>query len=257
MKKKFIVANWKLNGDIKTISNFLKNLKLKAPLYLKYNTIIIAPSTIYLERVYKNIKDINIFVSAQDVDINKKGAFTGETSILMLKDIGVKYVIIGHSERRFLHNEDNKLITEKFGLIKSLNLIPILCIGESENERKENKTKEVIKNQLSMILKRFGNKIFTNTIIAYEPIWAIGTGISADPIYVQSIHKFIKNYINTYDANNIEKLIVQYGGSINSKNAKNFLEQPDIDGLLIGSASLIYEEFLKILKISNDILVNN
>ncbi|QFQ32481.1 triose-phosphate isomerase [Buchnera aphidicola (Aphis fabae)] len=254
MKKKFIVANWKLNGNIETISNFLKCLKSKISLYLKYNTIVIAPSTIYLERVYRNIKDINIFIGAQDVDINQKGAFTGETSILMLQDIGVQYVIIGHSERRLFHNESNELVAKKFGLIKSLNLIPILCIGENEIEKKQNNTKKVIKNQLDIIFENFGEKAFINTIIAYEPIWAIGTGMAADPIYVQSIHKFIKNYINQYNTNNLENLIIQYGGSVNSKNAKGFLEQPDIDGLLIGSASLIYEEFLKILKISSDIL---
>lgn len=254
MKKNFIVANWKLNGNIETISNFLKYLKLKIPLYSQYNKIVIAPSTIYLERVYKKIKDINVFLGAQDVDINKKGAFTGETSILMLEDIGVKYVIVGHSERRFFHNETDKLIAKKFGLIKSLNLIPILCIGESANEKKQNKTEKILKNQLDVIFEYFGEKAFINAIIAYEPIWAIGTGVSADPIYVQSIHKLIKNHINEYNANNIEKLIVQYGGSVNSKNAKSFLEQPDIDGLLIGSASLMHKEFLKILKISNDIL---
>ncbi|QCI18848.1 triose-phosphate isomerase [Buchnera aphidicola] len=254
MKKNFIVANWKLNGNIQTISNFLNHLRLKISLYLQNNTVVIAPSTIYLERVYNYIKDMNIFLGAQNVDINTQGAFTGETSILMLKDIGAKYVIVGHSERRFLHNENNELISKKFGLVKSLNLIPILCIGETETQKKKNKTKEILTNQLNVIFQDFGEKAFINSIIAYEPIWSIGTGISADPIYVQSIHKFIKDYINKYNSSDIEKIIVQYGGSVNSKNAKNFLEQPDIDGLLIGSASLMYEEFLKILKISNDIL---
>ncbi len=253
MKKKIIVANWKLNGNIQTISNFLEYVKLKISLYLKCNTVVIAPSTIYLERVYRNIKDINIFLGAQNVDVNKQGAFTGETSILMLKDIGVKYVIVGHSERRYFHGENNKLITQKFGLIKELNLIPILCIGESETEKKQNKTKEILRNQLNMILEKFGEKAFENTIIAYEPIWAIGTGVSADPIYVQLIHKFIKDYINECNIKNQQNIIIQYGGSVNSKNAKSFLEQPDIDGLLVGSASLIYEEFFNILEIANNI----
>lgn len=254
MNKKIIVANWKLNGSIQEISNFLKHLKLKISIYLKYNTIIIAPPTIYLERVYKYAKDINFFLSAQDVDIHKKGAFTGETSILMLQDIGVQYVIIGHSERRFFHNESNELIAKKFSLVKSLNLIPILCIGENASEKNQNQTKKILTDQLDLILKYFGMQAFVNTIIAYEPIWAIGTGISADPIYVQSIHKFIKDYIKKNNANNLEKLIVQYGGSVNSKNAQSFLEQPDIDGLLIGGASLMHKEFVKILQISNNIL---
>lgn len=254
MKKKIIVANWKLNSNIKMISNFLKHFKLKVSRYLKYNTVVIAPSTIYLERVYRNIQNTNILLGAQDVDINKKGSFTGETSILMLQDVGVKYVIIGHSERRFFHNESNEIIAKKFGLIKSLNLTPILCIGESQIEKQQNKTKEVLRNQLDIIFKKFGSKAFVNTIIAYEPIWAIGTGISADPTYVQLIHRFIKDYINKCNNNNTNELIIQYGGSVSSKNAENFLHQPDVDGLLIGNASLIYEELLNILQISNNIL---
>ncbi|CAL4322886.1 Triosephosphate isomerase [Buchnera aphidicola (Protaphis terricola)] len=259
MKKKIIVANWKLNGNTKTISNFLINFKLHVLPYLKYNTIVISPSTIYLERVYNNIQNLNIFLGAQNVDVNIKGSFTGETSILMLKDIGVKYVIIGHSERRFFHNETNEIINKKFDLIKKFNLIPILCIGESQDEKNKNQTKEALKNQLNHIIKHLGIQAFSNSIIAYEPIWSIGTGISADPIYVQKIHQFIKNYIykNQNDINNIKNLSIQYGGSVNIKNAKNLLEQPDIDGLLVGNSSLIYEDFLKIIKISSDIFKKN
>lgn len=254
MKKKIIIANWKLNTNIKNISIFLKNLQLNISSYLKYNTVIIAPPTIYLERIYKKINNLNIFLGAQDVDIHKQGAFTGETSILMLKDIGVKYVIVGHSERRLFHNENNKLIAKKFGLIKNSYLIPILCIGESEDEKRNNKTEEIIKNQLDIIFEFFGEKAFVNSIIAYEPIWAIGTGLSADPEYVESIHQFIKDYINQYSSNNLEEIIIQYGGSINAKNAKSFLEKSSIDGLLVGSASLDCKEFLEIIKVSNEIL---
>ncbi|QFQ32135.1 triose-phosphate isomerase [Buchnera aphidicola] len=254
MRKKIIVANWKLNSNIKNISIFFKNLKLNISSYLKYNTVVIAPSTIYLERVYKKINNLNVFLGAQDVNLNKKGAFTGETSILMLKDVGVKYVIVGHSERRLFHNESNELIAKKFSLIKNSYLIPILCVGESKDEKRRNQTKEIIKNQLNTIFELLGEKAFINSIIAYEPIWAIGTGLSADPVYVESIHKFIKDYINHYSSNNLEEIIVQYGGSINSKNAQSFLQKPNIDGLLVGSASLDYKEFLEIIKISNDIL---
>ncbi|AEO08659.1 triosephosphate isomerase [Buchnera aphidicola str. Ak (Acyrthosiphon kondoi)] len=254
MKKFFIAANWKLNGNINMISNFFKYLKLQSSIHSKKNTIIIAPPTIYLERVYKDVSNMNIFLGAQNIDIHLKGAFTGETSVLMLEDIGVKYVIIGHSERRLMHNETNDIIIKKFHLIKESNLIPILCIGETEIDKKNGKTQEVITEQLHDIFKKIGKSAFKNTIIAYEPIWAIGTGLSAEPKDVQLIHKFIKNYIVKHDSIDINDIIVQYGGSINYSNAKKFMEQPDINGLLIGNASLDPAEFCRIIKISDHIL---
>jgi len=253
-KKKILVANWKLNGNTKTISYFLNSLKSKIAFFSIKSVVVIAPPTIFLERVYKSINDTNIFLSGQNIDIHITGAFTGENSVLMMKDVGVQYVIIGHSERRLLHNENNEIISKKFALVKNLNLIPILCIGETAVEKKSNKTKEVLIKQLDFILHSLGEKAFRNTIIAYEPIWAIGTGIAEDPLNVQKIHYFIKNYIKKYDIISAENLTVQYGGSVNSLNAESFLKQPDIDGLLIGSASLKYEEFFKIIQISDSLL---
>ncbi|ADP67280.1 triose-phosphate isomerase [Buchnera aphidicola] len=252
MKKFFITANWKLNGNIKMISSFFKYLKLYSSSYLEKNTVIIAPPTIYLERVCKNISNMNIFLGSQNVDINLNGAFTGETSILMLRDIGVKYVIIGHSERRFLHHETDDIIAKKFHLIKKSNLTPILCVGETEIEKKHNQTGQVIQRQLNLILKNLGTSAFKNIIIAYEPIWAIGTGVSADPEHVQLIHVFIKNYILKYSSINRNDIIIQYGGSINHTNVKKFIEQPDINGLLIGNSSLSAKEFLEIIKIAHE-----
>ncbi|QCI24378.1 triose-phosphate isomerase [Buchnera aphidicola (Muscaphis stroyani)] len=256
MKKKLIVANWKLNGDKKTIAHLMNNF---TSCFLKNNnnTIVISPSFIYLDRMCQKIHhNKNVFVASQNIDINVKGAFTGEISILMLKDIGVKYVIIGHSERRFVHQETNDVIAKKFFLIKKYNLIPILCVGETQEQKKCGKTEEILKDQLNSILKICGNQSFRNTVIAYEPVWAIGTGQSAIPKNVQMIHKFIKNYIFQYDSISKESIIIQYGGSVNQLNAKMFLEQPDIDGLLIGSASLNLKEFFKIIEISNSFLKN-
>jgi len=252
MKKTLIVANWKLNGNIKMISSFFEHLKLHSLKHLENNIVVIAPPNIYLERVYKNIKNMNIFLGAQNVDINLQGAFTGEISALMLKDIGVKYVIIGHSERRLLHHEKNNTIAKKFDLIKNLNLIPILCVGETALEKQYGHTQEIITKQLNCIFKKLGTSAFNNAVIAYEPVWAIGTGLSADPKDVQLIHKYIKKYIKKNDLNNIHDITVQYGGSINCTNAKEFIKQPDIDGLLIGNASLNPKEFLKIIKIAHD-----
>lgn len=253
MKKFLIVANWKLNGSINMISSFFEYIKLHASIYLEKNIIVIAPPTVYLERVYTIINKMNIFLGAQNVDMNLKGAFTGETSIIMLKEIGVKYVLVGHSERRLWHHENNDVISKKIHLIKKFNLIPILCIGETKNDRDNGKTITIIKNQLDDIIAILGKLVFQNIVIAYEPIWAIGTGLSADPKDIQLIHKFIKNYVRTYDLS-IKNILVQYGGSVNQKNVKSFISQPDIDGLLVGSASLNAEEFFKIIQISHDFL---
>lgn len=250
MKKFLIVANWKLNGSINMISSFFEYFQLNALDYLKKNIVVVAPPTIYLERVYNNIKDINIILGAQNVDIHVEGAFTGETSIIMLKDVGVKYVIIGHSERRLWHNETDDLILKKMHIIKQLNLVPIICIGETKKDKDNGDTKKVLQKQLDCILNKLDIRLFQNIIIAYEPIWAIGTGVSANPENVQLVHQFIKNYIMTYHLS-IENIIVQYGGSINSDNAHSFIVQPDIDGLLIGNASLNPECFLKIIKIAH------
>lgn len=251
MRKKLIIANWKLNSNKKFISNYVKFLKFHINSFdSQKNIIAIAPPDVYLERVYKKIKNTNILVASQNVDINLEGAFTGETSILMLKDIGIKYVIVGHSERRLFHNEIDSIILKKFHLIKRSNLIPILCIGETKDDKKNTQTKNIIEKQLNSIFQKLGKSAFRNTVIAYEPIWAIGTGVSADPKEVQTIHQFIKSYIYEHDPES-KNIIIQYGGSINSLNVKEFIKQPDIDGFLIGSASLKVEEFLKIIKIAS------
>ena len=250
MKKFLIIANWKLHGSIKIISDFLEFLKLNISIYLKKNIVVIAPPTIYLERVKKYISDMNVFLCSQNVDINLKGAFTGETSILMLQDIGVKYVIVGHSERRLFHNETNHIVAKKFCLIKKSNLIPILCIGETEYDKNNGQTKKIITEQLDCIFKSFGETAFRNAVIAYEPLWAIGTGVSADPKSVQYIHKFIKNYVAQHDLISMKNITILYGGSVNYSNAKEFIKQPDINGLLIGSASLYSSEFLKIIEVA-------
>ncbi|CAL4322207.1 triose-phosphate isomerase [Buchnera aphidicola] len=253
MKQFLIVANWKLNQKKIIISKFLMQLQAYLSCHIEKNIIVIAPAFVYLDRLCKNIVHKNLFVSAQNIDVNLSGSFTGEVSILMLKDIGVKYVILGHSERRIFHYENNDIIAKKFYLAKSHNLIPILCIGETKEEKKLKKTYEILKNQINCIFNICGKSAFRNTVIAYEPIWAIGTGQSADAEKVQIIHQFIKNYIAEHDSVSIDSLIIQYGGSISSLNAKPFLEQPDISGLLIGNASLEYKEFLKIIKIAHKI----
>lgn len=254
MRKFLITANWKLNGNIEMIAIFLKFLNNYLITHKQKNIIVLAPPVIYLDRVYQNIKHSRLFLGSQNVDVHLQGAFTGEISGIMLKDIGVKYVIIGHSERRILHHENNELIVDKFRLIKSLKLVPILCIGETEKEKKYCQTEKILENQLNCIFNALGKQAFRKTVIAYEPIWAIGTGLSENPKNVQLIHEFIKNYIREHDMESIKDLIIQYGGSIDASKTKIFLEQPDINGLLIGGASIKYREFIKIIDIANNII---
>ncbi len=180
--------------------------------------------------------------------MNLSGAFTGETSAEMLKDIGAQYIIIGHSERRTYHQESDELIAKKFGVLKEIGLIPVLCIGESEAENEAGQTEAVCAKQLDAVLNTLGVKAFEGAVIAYEPIWAIGTGKSATPAQAQAVHKFIRDHIAKQDAAVAAQVIIQYGGSVNDKNAAELFTQPDIDGALVGGASLKADAFAVIVK---------
>lgn len=246
-----IIGNWKLNSNKNFIKNFIKKFDIEIKNYYRFCKIIITPPIIYLYYMQKLLLKKNIYLGAQNVDFNNLGAFTGEISPIMLKDFNISYVIIGHSERRINHYENNESIAKKFLVLKKENLIPILCIGETKNEKTENKTIDVCKKQIDIIFKYCGNNAFNNTIIAYEPIWAIGSGISPSLQEIQSLASFLKDYIKYKSKEKLENFYIQYGGSVTSKNAKNIISLPDINGLLIGNSSLILEEFIKIIKIIN------
>ncbi|WP_343191958.1 triose-phosphate isomerase [Buchnera aphidicola (Formosaphis micheliae)] len=251
MRKKIIIANWKLNGNKKSIIKFLTLLN---QFYFnkeeELNTLVVMAFPImYIHLANSIINQKNIFMCAQNVDVNLYGSFTGEISVNMLQDIGVRYVIIGHSERRMYHKENNNIIAKKFKLVKDANLIPILCIGENEKEKKLGQTQLVCQKQLNDILNLLGSQAFENSIIAYEPIWSIGTGQVASLNYIQTVHNFIKNYINQHNNINWKNTFVQYGGSVDENNIYSLISQPDVDGVLIGGASLDYKRFSKIINI--------
>lgn len=249
IKKPYIIANWKLNGNKKTIQNSIITLtKTLNNNVFNYLNLIISPPIVYIDAVQNLMINNNIQLCAQNVDIHTSGAFTGETSVLMLKDLGVKFALIGHSERRMYHKENDSYITKKFSLLKTENIIPILCIGEKKINSDFTHNLDSYTKQIDSIIKLLGVKAFKNTIIAYEPEWAIGTGLNAKPEVVQSIHKNIRNYIAQYDKNIAHQVLIQYGGSVNLNNIISFISQQDIDGVLIGSASLNTENFLKIIK---------
>ncbi len=246
MRRPLVIGNWKLNGSthmLKEITTSLRNaLKM-----VEGCSVAIAPPVMYLDQARRALTGSEIALGAQNVDIKLSGAFTGDISADMLKDIGAKYIIIGHSDRRIYHKENDEAIAKKFSVVQSVGLIPVLCIGETKRENEDGKTKEVCARQLDAILNTLGTIAIKNSVIAYEPLWAIGTGKSATPLQAQSVHKFIRDYIAQYDANITSKLIIQYGGSVNDKNAAALFAQPDIDGALVGSASLKADLFSAIV----------
>lgn len=246
MQTPLIVGNWKLNGNKKIINHFFTALLDQLKHVESYN-VVIAPPFPYLDYI-KNILSKNnckIKLGAQNVDINLYGSFTGAISGNMLKDIGVQYVIIGHSECRKLYQESNELIAKKFFLLKNIGLIPILCIGENQHEK--NKALDVCIKQLESIIQLQGIQLLKNTIIAYEPIWAIGSGIAAKHQDVQKIHHDIRCYLQEKSLEISNDIIILYGGSIDNNNCSEFLAETDINGLLVGSASLNADIFFKII----------
>ncbi|WGO83518.1 triose-phosphate isomerase [Arsenophonus apicola] len=246
MRHPLVMGNWKLNGSTKMVKELIENLRNELNSVTGCD-VAIAPPALYLAQAQQALAGSKIVLGAQDVDVNLSGAFTGDTSAEMLKDIGAKYIIIGHSERRTYHQESDEYIARKFAVLKSQGLIPVLCIGESEEENSAGKTEQVCARQIDAVLNSLGAGAFENSVIAYEPIWAIGTGKSATPAQAQAVHKFIRDHIAKQDRAIAEQVIIQYGGSVNANNAAELFSQPDIDGALVGGASLKADAFAAIV----------
>lgn len=247
MRHPLVIGNWKLNGSKQMFNDLIAALRNKLSSVVGCD-VAIAPPLTYLDLAKHHLGGSRILLGAQNVDTHLSGAYTGEVSAEMLKDIGVEYIIIGHSERRTYHKENDEFIAEKFAVLKEAKLIPVLCIGESEAENEAGQTEAVCARQIDAVLNSLGAKAFENTVIAYEPIWAIGTGKSATPAQAQAVHKFIRGHIAKHDAAIAEQVIIQYGGSVNAGNAAKLFTQPDIDGALVGAASLKADAFTVIVK---------
>ncbi len=256
MNKKIIICNLKLNGNKKFIKNYIKKIKKKINLY-KNIKILISPPILYTYYVYNLIKKTKIKLTSQNVDIHIKGSYTGEISAKMLKDINTKYVIIGHSERRKYHLENNKTLLKKIIISKKLNIKPIICIGENLDEYKSKKSKKKCIKQLKYFIKKKNINIFKKTIIAYEPIWSIGTGNIPTTKHINKIIKYIKNYLINNSKNLKNKFKIIYGGSINKENFKNIINNKNINGLLIGKSSLNINNIIKIIKNINNNIIKN
>ena len=244
MKKLFIVANWKMNGNKESNEELVNYINEKVDKDSNIEVIICPPFT-YLTQILE-LKIPSIKIGAQNISESQNGAFTGEISGSMLQDMKIDYVIIGHSERRQMYNDTNTVIAQKFELAHQNNLIPILCVGESFSERKTGQTVSVVEAQIKSVIEATCIELFTKSIIAYEPVWAIGTGETASPEQAEEVHSNIRSIIEEYDSKIATSIPILYGGSVNGANSKELFTMGNINGGLIGGASLNGEEFVEI-----------
>ncbi len=249
MRKKLIVANWKMNGTLATITHLLNEIIANTASKVSTECVILPPA-LYLAAVEKQLMSTDIRWGAQNVYPKSAGAYTGEVSATMLSDFNCDYVLVGHSERRTKFNESEKFVADKFHHVKEHGMIPLLCIGESLEQRNSGLTEQVLAQQLVAIVER-NKDAFRKCVIAYEPIWAIGTGQSASPEQVQEVHKIIRKLIAEYSISEADKVSILYGGSVTPANAKSLFAMSEVDGGLIGGASLHAQQFADIFKCIN------
>ncbi len=251
MRTKLIAGNWKMNKDIHESATLVEQLRSQAILGQGDSlpvTVLICPPLTSLVIAKMMIKDAPIKLGAQNMSQHEEGAYTGEVSAKMLKSIGCEYVVLGHSERRQYFKESNELINAKAKQALKHELTPIICVGETLEEREAGVTEEIIKTQVKGVLSEMTSDQVEKVVIAYEPVWAIGTGKTATTAQANDVHKFIRKLIGQlYSWAVAEKIIIQYGGSMNDKNAAELLSQSDIDGGLIGGASLKADAFAMII----------
>jgi triosephosphate isomerase len=247
MRRKLVVGNWKMHGSVAENQALLAALKPVLGNQKEVGVAVCAPFP-YLAQLKSELYGSVIAWGAQNVSEQAKGAFTGEVSTSMLKDFGCTYVIVGHSERRSIYGESDELVAKKYMAAQSSGLIPILCVGETLAEREGGITEQVVARQLDAVIQAAGFESLTKAVVAYEPVWAIGTGKTATPEQAQAVHAFIRGKIAGLNKQVADGLVIQYGGSVKAANAAELFSQPDIDGGLIGGASLVADEFVAICK---------
>ena len=248
MRKPIIAGNWKMNKTIKEALELINSLKREL-VYIEGVDIIVCPPYTALSDASEILMDSNIKLGAQDVYWEHSGAFTGEVSALMLKDVACEYVILGHSERRKYFFETDEAVNKKIKTSLSVGLTPICCVGETLDEREEEKTFDIIERQLQGALKGLSQEDMSRLIIAYEPVWAIGTGKTATPAQAEEVHKFIRTWLESrYSYQTSQDLRILYGGSVKPSNTKELMQENDIDGALVGGASLESTAFIEIVK---------
>ena len=244
MRRKIVAGNWKLHGS----RDFATSLvgKVAAALPLDGVEVVILPPLPYLGDLVEDFQHTTLAVGAQDVSSNQEGAYTGEVSAKMLVDVGARFGLVGHSERRQYHHESSEHVARKFLAAVNAGLRPILCVGESLQQREAGLTEDVIASQLRPVLDLVSAAAFEGAVVAYEPVWAIGTGRTASPAQAQAVHAFIRGEVARYDARIADSLPILYGGSVKPDNASELFSQPDVDGGLVGGASLVAADFIAI-----------
>ncbi|MFC1808524.1 triose-phosphate isomerase [Candidatus Omnitrophota bacterium] len=253
MRKKVIAGNWKMYKTVPESINLVNAIKAGVQ---KFNSteIVVCPSFTNLNGVAGLLDETNIGLGAQNMHTETEGAYTGEISPLMLKDIGCRYVIIGHSERRQYFGETDESVNAKLKVAISYNLAPIVCIGETLTEREAGKTEQVIEKQFFGAFEGISNKDMAKIIIAYEPVWAIGTGKTATPRQAEDVHRLIRLFLSQNFAKEVsDNLRILYGGSVKPDNSAELLKQRNIDGALVGGASLKAESFIQIVEAAEEV----
>lgn len=246
MRKKIVAGNWKMNYDLAETEMFL--VELKKQVFPENVVVMIAPAFTNLNHAFNSLREHPVEVAAQNMHQSDEGAFTGEISAKMLKSVGVNTVILGHSERRAIFNEDSAVLAEKVNTALKNEILVIFCIGEELEDRKQENHFNLIKTQLTEGLFHVSNEAWENIVIAYEPVWAIGTGETASPEQAQEMHKFIRKTIaENYSKAISDNVSILYGGSVKPNNAVEIFGQPDVDGGLIGGAALQAESFMDIV----------
>ena len=248
MRKKLVAGNWKMHGTramaTSLVGELVKHLGGQSD-------VAVLPPFPYLAELIERYEDSVLAFGAQDVSERVRGAFTGEVSAEMLADVGCRYVLVGHSERRQYHDESNELVAAKFDVAREAGLTPILCVGETLEQRDSGTTESVIGMQIDAVLSRCGIEAFSTAVVAYEPVWAIGTGRTATPDQAQAVHAHIRGMLARDNATIAGSLRILYGGSVKPDSAAGLFGQPDIDGGLIGGASLVATDFLAICAAAN------
>jgi triosephosphate isomerase len=245
MRRPVVAGNWKMHGSRAANETLLADLEERINPEWPVD-VVIFPPYVYLADAVRTLEDGDIAVGAQDVCAEAPGAFTGQVAAAMLKDIGCRYVIVGHSERRRLYHEDDALVARKFAAALQAGLTPVLCVGESLEEREAHRTQAVVARQLDAVTAMNGVSSLAEAIVAYEPVWAIGTGRTASPEQAQEVHAHLRSRIGGQDAKIGGQVRILYGGSVKASNAAKLFSMPDVDGGLVGGASLSAEEFLEI-----------
>ncbi|MBS7457602.1 triose-phosphate isomerase [Coralloluteibacterium stylophorae] len=245
MRRKLVAGNWKLHGSRDFATGLVGQIVASLP--VQGVDVVVLPPLPYLGDLVEDFEGAPVAFGAQDVSSSREGAYTGEVSASMLVDVGARYGLVGHSERRKYHHESSELVARKFVAAAEAGLTPVLCLGETLDQREAHRTESVLASQLVPVLDLAGADAFANAVVAYEPVWAIGTGKTATPEQVQAVHAFIRGEVAGRSAKIADSLPILYGGSVKPANAAELFAQPDVDGGLIGGASLVADDFIAII----------